>query len=223
MNWIHQYQLFLFDFDGLLVDTEPLHFEAYKELCRARGFDLQWDFQKFCHVAHSKSMAMREGLYTEFPALFEMEPRWEVLYQEKKDAYEHLLKVGRLGLMEGAEELLIALDKAGLKRCVVTNSPLKQIEMIKQAIPVLQTIPLWLTRESYSNPKPAPDGYLKAIEQLGEKGDQVIGFEDSLKGLQSLHAAGAKGVLVCPSEASQVSECAKLSALHFESLSSIIL
>ena len=96
MKWIHNYQLFLFDFDGLLVDTEPLHFKAYQEICRARGFSLDWDLKKFCWVAHTKASGMRDGLYTEFPELFTMEPRWEVLYQEKKDAYERLLKLGKL-------------------------------------------------------------------------------------------------------------------------------
>ncbi|MGE0670816.1 MAG: HAD family hydrolase [Parachlamydiales bacterium] len=221
MKWIHQYQLFLFDFDGLLVDTENLHLQAYKDVCRSRGFNLDWDFEQFCRIAHAKASGTRDALYEMFPGLAVQEPRWEILYQEKKDAYENLLRSGNLQLMPGAEELIAALHAANIKRCVVTNSPLKQIEIIREALPVLQTIPLWLTRESYQNPKPAPDGYLKAIEMIGQKGDRVIGFEDSLKGLQSLYAAGADGVLICPKGASHVSECAKLNAVHFESLSSV--
>ena len=44
MNWISNYDLFLFDLDGLLVDTEKLHFEAYKRLCSRFGYELAWDF-----------------------------------------------------------------------------------------------------------------------------------------------------------------------------------
>ncbi len=221
MKWIHQYQLFLFDFDGLLVDTEHLHLQAYQELCRSRGFNLEWNFQQFCRIAHAKASAMRDALYELFPGLLAQEPRWEILYQEKKDAYENLLRFGNFRLMPGAEELIAALHADSIKRCVVTNSPLKQIEIIREALPILQTIPLWLTRERYQHPKPAPDGYLKAIEMIGSQGDRIIGFEDSLKGLQSLHAAGAHGVLICPADAAYVSECAKLNASHFESLSSV--
>ena len=93
----------------------------------------------------------------------------------------------------------------------------------REAIPVLKTVPLWLTRENYQNPKPAPDGYLKAIEMLEGKGGRTIGFEDSLKGLQSLHAAGVDGVLICPPASAQVAECAKLGAMQFESLSKVAL
>ncbi len=221
MKWIQKYQLFLFDFDGLLVDTEHLHLQAYKELCSSRGFNLEWGLQEFCRIAHAKASSMREALYELFPGLLAQEPCWEVLYQEKKDAYEKLLTVENLQLMQGAEELIQGLHAAHIKRCVVTNSPLKQIEIIREALPILQTIPLWLTRESYQNPKPAPDGYLKAIQMIGEQGDRIIGFEDSLKGLQSLHAAGVRAVLICPGNAAHVSECAKLNASHFESLSSI--
>jgi len=218
MKWISEYQLFLFDFDGLLVDTEAMHFQAYQEMCHSRGFKLEWSFEQFCQHAHAKASGMRDALYALFPGLLVQEPSWEVLYQEKKDAYERLLGNGKLQLMRGAEEVLIALEQANMKRCVVTNSSLSQVEVIRNVLPVLQTIPLWLTRESYPYPKPAPDGYIKAIEMLGQRGDRIVGFEDSLKGLQSLMAAGVDGVLVCPKSLPQVAECAQLNAVHIESL-----
>lgn len=223
MEWIFRYQLFLFDFDGLLVDTEPLHFEAYRQMCCKRGFTLDWDFQRFCRVAHAKASGMRDGVYAEFPALQAAEPRWEVLYQEKKEAYEQLLKTRPIELMPGAAELLMALDQAGINRCVVTNSPMKQIAIIREVVPLLKTIPQWLTRESYQNPKPAPDGYLKAIELFGADPAKTVGFEDSLKGLQSLLAAKVTGVLVCPLNSPQVAECSSLGAMHAESFSKLSL
>ena len=102
MQWINRYQLFLFDFDGLLVDTERLHLEAYVEMCRARGFELTWNLSQFCRVSHAKALGTREALYAEFPALLESESSWEVLHQEKKEAYERLLRAGRLKLMPGS-------------------------------------------------------------------------------------------------------------------------
>ena len=43
MEWIHHYQLILFDLDGLLVNTEQLHYQAYKNMLQARGFSLPSD------------------------------------------------------------------------------------------------------------------------------------------------------------------------------------
>lgn len=218
MEWITRYQLFLFDFDGLLVDTERLHFLAYIEMCANRGFKLTWNFEQFCEAAHFKSFGLKDAIYEEFPGLYAMEPRWEILYQEKREAYERLLENGKLELMPGVEVLLTKLEQRGIRRCVVTNSPRKQIDRIKRFFPVLDTIPLWITREDYNLPKPAPDGYLKAIEVMGQPGDQIIGFEDSMKGLQALLAAGVEGILICPNNLPQVAECAQLGVDHFETL-----
>src|ERR1043165_3809927 len=122
MNWIQDYQLFLFDFDGLLVDTERFHYTAYAQLCRRYGCEMHWDFERFCQEAHRKAMGIWDGLKREFPALFEQETRIEVLYEEKKAIYVDLLKTSRLELMQGAAELLQALQRCQAKRAVVTNS-----------------------------------------------------------------------------------------------------
>jgi beta-phosphoglucomutase len=219
MNWIQDYQLFLFDFDGLLIDTERLHFASYAELCRRYGCEMNWDFQRFCREAHGKATGIWEALSREFPDIFEKEPRKEVLYEEKKMLYVELLKKSRLELMEGAASLLTALAEIGTKRAVVTNSPRAHIEIIKESIPLLKSIPLWITREDYVNPKPSPEGYLKAIENLAVAGDKIIGFEDTLKGLQALLAAGVESILVCPAQNEHVKECTSLGAKHFASLS----
>lgn len=222
LEWVLRYQLFLFDFDGLLVNTEPVHFHAYRAMCAARGFLLDWDFSTFCSVAHGSATGLRERIYGQFPALHAMEPRWEVLYLEKKAAYERLLSEGAgVELMEGAAPLLKALEVAKVRRCVVTNSFRVQTEAIKARLPILQTIPHWITREDYLQPKPAPDGYLKAIKEFGRAGDRIIGFEDSLKGFKALLAAEAEGVLICSKDLAQVAVCQALNGRHFENLSAV--
>ncbi len=196
MEWIRHFQLFLFDFDGLLVNTEQLHFEAYLEMCRRRGLELKWDFEQFCGAAHFDATALRDAIYAEFPQLHAQEPRWEVLYDEKKRAYMQLLKSGRLCLMPGVERLLQALAQGEIKRCVVTHSPKEQIDYIRGVLPQLDLIPHWITREHYQNPKPAPDSYLAAIERFAARGDQIIGFEDSMRGLKALRETPAHAVLI---------------------------
>lgn len=222
MFWIDQFDLFLFDFDGLLVNTEQLHFDAYIHMCRARGFDLNWDFTRFCKAAHFESTGLRDAIYAEFPSLYAQEPNWDVLYAEKKQAYLNCLKTGKLQLMPGVETLLIALEKAGIKRCVVTNSLKEQIDFIKAGLPVLQTIPHWITRESYSRPKPNPDSYLKALELFKETGDRIIGFEDTSRGLRALKDAGSDvNVLVCPLDHPQLETIPFPDFVHFTSFEEI--
>jgi HAD superfamily hydrolase (TIGR01509 family) len=222
MDWIRHFQLFLFDFDGLLVDTEPLHFESYRELCRRHGCELPWSFPEFCKEAHGKAMGIFDAFARQFPSMFAAGMTKEVLYNEKKAIYVEMLKNTRLELMEGATDLLRALSQAKSKRAVVTNSPREHIEIIKGAIPILQSIPLWVTREDYSQPKPSPEGYLAAISKLmAAPADRIIGFEDTLKGLKALLAAEVESILVCPVDSAHVKESISLGAKHFGSLAAI--
>ncbi|MFZ0565887.1 MAG: HAD family phosphatase [Chlamydiales bacterium] len=199
MHWIHHYQLFLFDFDGILADTEPLHFNAYKQMCQAHGFSLEWDLKTYALYASMYGRSgLKKAIYHEFPTLMKHQPSWDVLYREKTLAYLELLETQTVSLMPGIEFLLQALNEANIKRAVVTNSPKEQIALIRQKQPLLNTIPLWITREQYSEPKPASECYEKAIGELGEKGDRIIGFEDSPRGLRSLLGTRAEGVFVTP-------------------------
>jgi HAD superfamily hydrolase (TIGR01509 family) len=189
-------QIVLFDFDGLLVNTEALHFTAYQNMCAKRGVDLPWDFATFCSIAHRSATCLKETILSNHPQLLSSGASWDLLYAEKKQEYMRLLDQGMIELMPGVERLLEIVRKRKIKVAVVTHSPKEQIEVIKKKIPILQSIPLWIAREDYKNAKPAPDGYLRALAELAEPGDRVVGFEDTLRGYLALEAAEVDGVVV---------------------------
>ncbi|HEX4839482.1 MAG TPA: HAD family phosphatase [Rhabdochlamydiaceae bacterium] len=224
MQWIQHFDLFLFDFDGLLVNTEELHCEAYRQMCQGRGYSLDWSLFEFFEAAHFSSTGLRDAIYREFPELQKQEPRWDVLYAEKKHRYQALLEKGEpgliLALMPGVTDVLVALEKTGKRRCVVTNSPKVQVDLIKEKVPLLNTIPVWITRENYREPKPHPECYLTAIRQLGKPGDRVIGFEDSTRGFQALTDAGVRtALLIAPQNHPQMKT---FKGTYFPSFNSII-
>jgi HAD superfamily hydrolase (TIGR01509 family) len=221
MDWIENYQLFLFDFDGLLVDTEPLHYAAYMEMAQRHNCPLDWDFQRFCFEAHSREMGFFDGLEREHPNVYQHGLSRKELYAEKKKIYSDMLSDYPLQLMEGVQPLLEALGKQKAKCAVVTNSPKAHIDLIKKKLPDLHKIPLWITREDYTAPKPSPEGYLKAVHALAQPNDRIIGFEDSLKGLKALIAAGVDAVLVCPPDSELVNEALRLGASHYSSLTAL--
>lgn len=196
MHWILEYQLFLFDLDGLLVNTEEIHYQAYKSMLKNRGYDLTWDFMTYFGIAQKDAEAPKRYIYAEFPALEREEPNWEVLYAEKKETYLQLLQTESAPLLPGVEPFLLALQKENIKRCVVTHSARLFVDQLIKKNPVLATIPHWITREDYEQPKPAPDGYLKAIQTYAQAADRVIGFEDSSRGLRSLLATRATPILI---------------------------
>lgn len=196
MDWIHNYQLFLFDFDGILVNSEELHYRAYKKVCLERGFSLQWDLNTYFRHAMYSATGLQEGIYREFPDLKRAESDWAILYQEKKKAYYDLLNTEGVSLMPGVQELLSELESVGIKRCVVTHSLEAQVSFIRKKNPILNSIPFWVTRECYTEPKPSSECYKKAIALYAEDRDSIIGFEDSPRGLQALLGTRAKAMFV---------------------------
>lgn len=218
MRWIHRFHLFLFDFDGLLVNTEHLHYQAYVNMLAKRGYKLPLSFANFLELAHVSSAAWKEAIYAQIP---DLESNWEILHREKQDAYLHLIVSGKVEVMPGVEKLLNALHEAKIRRCVVTHSTLDQVRLIRASLPILETLSQWITREDYEKPKPNPECYLKAIELYGKPGDKIIGFEDSIRGLQALRQTPAFPVLICPSHYPLLEMAIEEGVVHFESLEEI--
>jgi len=196
------YDFVFLDFDGLLVNTEHLHYQAYQKMCQDRGCLLSWDFSTYCQIAHASSEGIRERIYQDFPILVKNEPDWKVLYAEKKAAYEQFLEEGKVELMPAVSGFLLYLQEHKIQSCVVTNSFRGQIEAIKGKIPELREIPYWVTREEYLNAKPSPDPYLAAKQKYAQGKKRMIGFEDTVRGWQSLAEANIEAVVIssCLSE-----------------------
>lgn len=221
MEWIYRFQLVLFDLDGLLVNTEELHYTAYKQMLSNRGFKLPWSFERYCHTAHYHSDKIASELYELFPDLHRQESTWDVLYDEKREIMIDLLNQKGADLMPGAEALLNALAEANIKRCVVTHSPDALVKPIRQQHPVLDAIPFWITRGDYNSPKPDPECYQKAIMLHALPGDKVVGFEDTPRGLTALMGTTAKPVLICSVGYPEIATFKAQGVQHFQTFNSI--
>jgi beta-phosphoglucomutase len=218
MDWLQQYQLFLFDFDGLLVNTEEIHYLAYKQMCAAREVDFSWDFNRYCQAAHYDAHALKNQIYVEFPALYDQEPNWDILYAEKKEELRKLFQTGAVRLMPGVDKMLKYLQDNSIPRCVVTHSPDDLVGLVRKQNPILNTIPNWITREQYSQPKPHPECYQKAISTFAKPMDRVVGFEDTPRGLWSLLGTNrAKAILVCEANYPEIPEFISKGVCHFRS------
>jgi HAD superfamily hydrolase (TIGR01509 family) len=196
MDWCDPFDLVLFDFDGLLVDTERLHFRAYQAMCADHGVDLNWSFEQYCLTAHYTATAFREQLERDYPHLFES-VEWSTLYQQKKRHLTQLFTSDTVHLMPGVVDVLKLLEEKNVRRCVVTHSAADLIAPVRASHPILDTIPHWITREDYHCPKPDPEPYQQAITRFGKEGDRIIGFEDSPRGIHALLGTSAHPVLIC--------------------------
>lgn len=215
-----EFQVFLFDFDGLLVDTEHVHFEAFKKLLAIDGFHLDWDFVDYVNAAHFSTTGLKDTTLKIFPDLEDKVGPWAEWYPKKKPIFISLVKEG-VSLMPGAERLIRALSEQNVVTAVVTHSLRELVEAIKSQHPCLDLIGHWYTRELYKEAKPSPECYNYAIDLLCRDGDKAIGFEDSPRGIQSLINSLAKPVWVGPEDYPGKDTIIDSSILHIRDLNGL--
>ena len=196
----------LFDLDGLLVDTEQLHWQAYRHMCEHFGCALEWDFPLYLQIAGGSAGGIRDRMREELPQLFEGRT-WDQLYEVKREKLFDLLAHSPIPLMKGVAESLPVLAKMGIPMVVVTHSPRAFVDLVQASHPVFALMASWVYREMYSAPKPAPDGYLQACHMVEVDPKRAIGFEDTVRGIESLVAAQVLPVLINASDPSARSYC----------------
>ena len=194
MHWISQFQLYLFDLDGLLVNTEELHYQAYKRMLKDRGYALHWDFTKYFSIAQQDAEAPKRNIYAEFPEL-QRKSLTGMFSMLKKTSLPDLLKSERCPSYAWCSRASRRTFNKNVKRCVVTHSGKSLVDALCEKNPILRTIPIGSPGKTITA-KACSRWLFKAISALAGMHDRVIGFEDSSRGLRSLMATPATPILV---------------------------
>jgi beta-phosphoglucomutase len=183
----------LFDFDGVLLDSEPLHCACWAEALAPLGIHVEWDYYR----DHYLGVADRDMI--PIIAARAYPPRnWETLWERYPDKRECLRK--KLEQPPFVVELpaLLADLRPRHKLAVVSTSVRVEVEPALIAGGIRQYFDAVITGENTARHKPAPDPYLFAAEQLSAQNPLVL--EDSEPGIASGRAAGFE-VLAVPNAA----------------------
>ena len=177
------FEAILFDFDGVLVDSEPLHYECWCETIAPHGLTLSWEeYAANCIGVSDKGMIQ---------ALCEVSGRPEQFgavwadYALKKALFRRRA-VEKVPMPEATRELLASLD--GYRLAVVSSSGRTEIEPILEAAGVADRFETLVTGDEVRELKPSPEPYLTAAARLGVSRALVV--EDSAAGIASGRAAG---------------------------------
>ena len=181
----------LFDFDGLLVDTESPSRLAFEELYRDHGHELpldQWATlvgtigAPFDPVGHLEELLGR--------------PLDRDELAEKRRAREHGL-ADLEELRPGVEDYFIEAERLGLKTAVVSSSDNLWIERHLGRLGRLEGLDAIVAANGdTARAKPRPDLYLEALKTLDLEPSEAIAFEDSPNGIRAAKAAGLACVAV---------------------------
>jgi HAD superfamily hydrolase (TIGR01509 family) len=178
-----KYDAILFDFDGVLADTEPVHWQCWVEIIQPFGIDLPWEvYSRKCIGVSDRKMI--EALASEARTPVDPELLWGQ-YDEKKRRFRERI-IPAKPVSEAAIELVRAL--CDYKLALVTSSGRSEVEPVLEAAGIRDCFQAAVFGGDVARLKPAPDPYLKAAGLLGTSRPLVI--EDSDAGCESAIAAG---------------------------------
>lgn len=181
---MQEFEAILFDFDGVLIDSEPVHCACWADVLKPLGVILEWKFYRDCCIGIDDRDMLRTMAAQSDP------PRnWEdlwALYPVKKELFRSRM-IAAPPFAAGLAELLGRLQ-SHYRLAVVSSSSCSEIEPLMVAGGVRNFFETVVGGESVKRHKPAPEPYLLAAERLGVTRALVV--EDSEAGLASGRAAG---------------------------------
>jgi len=188
----------LFDHDGTLVNSEPLHFELWAKILKeGYGFSLTEEHYRL-HYAGVPACANAIDLVERFGI---KEEPWRLAHA-KNIATDEYLTHAAFPLMKGVQDSVEAVHGLGLQLAVVTGASASGVRATFKAYGFDQQFSLIVSNEDVQRSKPAPDCYLLAMRKLGLSPAECIAIEDTQPGLQAAQSAGLR-CLVVPSEMSK--------------------
>ncbi|MBO4403625.1 MAG: HAD family phosphatase [Bacteroidales bacterium] len=169
-------EAFLFDLDGVLVNSEGVYQQYWEGVARETGKDPA----VFPFII--KGVTLDEIVARHFP---------EADRARIKQGFVNLQLHMEYELLEGALQMLEACRKHHMKTAIVTSSDKEKMKVVCQQHPCFNRLTdALITAEATQRKKPAPDCWLKAAEVLRVDIKRCVIFEDSANGLQSALASG---------------------------------
>jgi beta-phosphoglucomutase len=185
-------QAIVFDFDGVLADSEPLHLRVYQELLEPEGIHLDR------HTYDAKYLGFDdEGVFQQIAKDYGLllgDEEIELLIQEKARRFELLVSGGNV-LYSGAEACVRRLA-AAWPIGIASGALRGEIELMLRGAGLLERFKFIVASGDTDQSKPAPGPYLRAAELHGVPATACVAIEDSHWGLQSARAAGMRTIAI---------------------------
>lgn len=173
----------LFDMDGLMIDSEPLNFKAWKKVLKKYDIHLKKDEYNQRYVG----IPDKDGT-EDLVARYSLSVSAEKLSQTKRKLYTRLLQT-KLVPQPGLIDLLISLHKVGYKTAIGSGSSLEEIQMVIKGLAIYHLIDSYCSAEEVNKGKPAPDTYLELAKRLDVDPAECLVLEDAPPGVQAAKAA----------------------------------
>jgi HAD superfamily hydrolase (TIGR01509 family) len=180
----------VFDFDGLILDTETAVFESWRRTWEHHGHELPLDRWHQAIGTDGSGFDPHRELEARVGRNFAEDE----LHGPRRAIRDEIL--GAKGPMPGIAELLDSAAERGLGRAVASSSPREWVEPHLERLGLIAHFDTVVTRDDVTHAKPRPDLYLEAVARLDVAAHLALAFEDSPNGVDAAKAAGLHCVAV---------------------------
>jgi beta-phosphoglucomutase len=173
----------LFDFDGVVIDSEPLHAKAKKLVLDRLNIS-------YPPTLFDEFKGRTDNVFFDYVSgtLDPLKRPPDTLYASKKIIFEEI--VNELKLVDGFPLFLSKVKEKGIGTALVSSTSLYSLALVEKLYNISGMFNLIITEVDTDLHKPYPDPYLKAMEKLDVSSDGLIVIEDSPNGIISAKRAG---------------------------------
>ena len=176
----------IFDLDGVLVDSEPVHWRASHRLFAPHELTME-EYEPFVGLAIEPYMAWALER-------FGLDATVEELIERYAESVTAEIESAPIPALDGARELIAAARERGLRVGLASQSIAEWVHPTLRAANLDGSFDVVVTGDDVALPKPQPDIYLHTARLLGVAPGACLAIEDSPAGVQSAAAAGMRVV-----------------------------
>ena len=181
---------FIFDLDGVIVDTAKYHYLAWKKIANELGIEFTHEHNELLKgVSRVRSLDIILGL-GQVDASQEQKNQW--LIQKNEEYLTYLVDMDSNEILPGVMSVLEFL-KAN-QQPIALGSASKNARPILEKTGILSYFDVIVDGNDVSNAKPDPEVFLQAAQKLGISNENSIVFEDSVAGIQAANIAAMKSI-----------------------------
>lgn len=179
----------IFDFDGLILDTETAWYESYKEIL-FKDYQFELPLDVFVACVGSDDTTLINYLKKELAGNFD----YDSFLDAASTLHREKMKVAEA--REGVGQYLEDARKYGLKIALATSSKRSWATTHLTNLNLISYFDHIISKDDVEQIKPAPDLFLKALEVLDVDSKEALVFEDSLNGLIAAQKAKLKTIII---------------------------
>ena len=176
---------FIFDLDGVIVDTARYHFLAWRKL--AQSIDIEFTELQNEQLKGVSRVRSLEKILNWGNTSIENEHFEELLRQKNDDYLSYIEKMDANEILDDVPKILGHLSEKGQK--IALGSASKNARRILKSVHLYSSFDAIVDGNDVTKAKPDPEVFLKAASQLGVTPENAIVFEDSIAGIQAANTA----------------------------------